>query len=520
MTYRFGDFEVDTDKMELRREGTRVATEPQVFALLSLLIENRNRLVTKDEIIAAVWAGRIVSESALSSRIKSVRRALGDSGTAQRWVRTIHGRGFRFVGEVSEVPPAGPPPGGAVDRLTQVMSRPMVAVFPFEQEGADPDEIAEGLAEDLTAELASWRWFPILSRNAAFDPQHRTQPIIERAARFGARYAIGGRVRRTATHARLGLELIDVETGAQLWSARFESGVEGLRDMQAQIAAEVFSRIAPELNAAERRKGLRKPAAELTSWDMSLKALGVLYRPSPDDFAEALEQLETATRLDPADEMPWNLTALIRYEAALKGWSGGNLGSVRHHLREMRTAALKAVAIDPNGWLGHALASCGHLFGSSYVRAHHHADRALDLNPSAGLAHQFSGCIYGFGGDLEAAGSIQSQAFRIDPDYINADVIEADLGLWRFLMGDHNKARAHFERSLTENPENVRARQRLVALLGHLGDKAGARAELERLTSQGVHLTKDYLTLSYPFQRREHFEVLSEGLARAGVEWT
>ena len=522
MIYRFGDFELDADQVELRRDGARLAVEPQVFALLRLLVERRERLVSKDEIIEEVWGGRFVSESAVSSRIKFCRQALGDDGATQQWIRTIHGQGFRFVGEVTIEgdEPSAPSGLAPAERVAEVMARPMVAVFPFEQENPDPADayFVDGLAEDLMAELASWRWFPVLSRNAAFDPSRRGLPIAERAAALGARYAIGGRIQRVGQQARLSIELVDAADGAQLWSARFERDLAGLVEMQAQIAGEVFQRIAPELTSAERRRILRKGPDDLTAWDMTLKALWALNRASQDDFAVALEQLETATRLDPASALPWNLISFIHYETALKGWAGGKREAVLGLMQEMLCAAQKAVEIDPSGWMGHSLASAGELWASaSYAKARFHADQALDLNPSAGLAHHFSGCVYGFGGDLDEAIAIQSQAFRIDPDYLHADVIEADLGLWHFLLDDVEGCRKHLERALALNPNNARARQRMVALLGRLGDVDGAREELSRLEALGGPLTAEYLTASYPFQRPEHFERLAEALKRGGV---
>src|SRR5690349_4522914 len=100
MIYGFGDFELDTGRVELRENGVTCAVEPQVFALLRFLIENRDRMVTKDEIIDAVWDGRIVSDSAVTSRVKSARQAVGDNGSAQTIIRTIHGRGFTFIADV------------------------------------------------------------------------------------------------------------------------------------------------------------------------------------------------------------------------------------------------------------------------------------------------------------------------------------------------------------------------------------------------------------------------------------
>ena len=102
MNFRFADFEIDIARQELRRAGAIVHVEPQVFDLLVHLIRNRDRIVSKDELFDAIWQGRIVSEATLSSRISAARRALGDSGNDQSLIRTLHKRGFRFVGDVEE----------------------------------------------------------------------------------------------------------------------------------------------------------------------------------------------------------------------------------------------------------------------------------------------------------------------------------------------------------------------------------------------------------------------------------
>ncbi len=102
--YRFESFELDTDRYELRRDGKPIAVEPQVFSVLTMLVENRHRMVPREEIIETVWSGRAVSDSVLSSRIKSARQALDDDGNAQRLIKTVHGQGFRFVGDVESWP--------------------------------------------------------------------------------------------------------------------------------------------------------------------------------------------------------------------------------------------------------------------------------------------------------------------------------------------------------------------------------------------------------------------------------
>jgi TolB-like protein len=523
--HRFESFELDTDRYELRWEGRPRAVEPQVFAVLMMLVENRHRLVPREEIIEAVWAGRTVSDSALSSRIKSARQALDDDGNAQRLIRTVHGQGFRFVGEVETVaapaPGASPAPTAAQAWTHEILSRPVLAVLPFENEGGAAEDayLAEGIAEELITELSSWRWFPILSRDSSFDRSHAALPASARAAAMGARYAVAGRLLRAGDSSRLTVELLDTATDTQLWFARYDRDTAALSGMQSEIAAEIFQRIAPELTSEETRRVMRKRHEDLTAWDMTIKGLWHLHRATQHDFGQALALLEDATRVDPGFALPWSIIAHARFEQALKGWKGGKSGApsrARDAFRAVLDAASISVELDPASWMGHALMSAGELWTNlSFSRARLHADRAIELNPSASMAHHFSGCISGFAGDLETAIGTQSNVYRVDPRYGHADVVEADLGLWRLLRGELDLAAEHLRRSVGIDPSNLRARQRQIALAGLSGDEALAREALRALEKLGGTLDEQYLAASYPFQDPKHAEIFRKALRKA-----
>lgn len=520
MIFTFDAFELDIPRRELRRGGVPVPIEPQVFALLHLLVEERDRALSKDEIIDRIWSGRVISDAALSSRIKSVRQALGDDGESQRFLKTLRGHGFRFVGMVGEAEPPHSSTAAIAADLAQVMARPLIAVFPFEQDGTLPEDayFANGVAENLIAELSAWRWFPVLSRNATFDPAKQALPLIERAAALGARYAVSGRIARLDRRARLTVELCDVASGVQLWSVTLERERHELLAMQEQIGTEIFRRISPELDSAERRRILRKPPADFTAWDLTLKALWALSEPTRETLVDALQHLETAARLDPGASLPWSLLALTHYEAGLKNWVDGDTTSARDQFRGMLDAARQAIELDPGGWMGHSLASAGELFwASSYRQARFHADQAISLNPSAGLAHHLSGCIFGFGGYPAEAIAVQTQVYQVDPAYRHSDVIEADLGLWNFLLGDLDAARHHLQAALIAQPGNIRAHQRLAAVLAQAGDRSSAREELELLRGIGAMPTRDYIIASYPFQDGDHAHRFRTALSHAGV---
>ena len=189
MDFRFDEFEIDLGQQELRRSGEVVRIEPQVFELLVYLVRNSNRIVSKEELIEAVWQGRVISEAALSSCVSAARRAIGDSGKDQRLIRTASKRGFRFVGSLDDATPpqtlladgalsvpespaaavAAAPPQQAPAALA-LPDKPSIAVLPFQNMSGDPEQeyFADGLTEDIITGLSRQRWFFVIARNSSF----------------------------------------------------------------------------------------------------------------------------------------------------------------------------------------------------------------------------------------------------------------------------------------------------------------------------------------------------------------
>ena len=220
---RFGDCELDLAGYEVRRDGQRRAVEPQVFELLAYLVRNPGRLVTKDELIAEVWSGRIVSDSALSGQIKSARQAIGDDGEQQRLIRTVHGRGFRFVGELTHAEqPHGDEPAGAEKRPLALPDKPSIAVLPFANLSGDPEQeyFADGMVEDITTALSRVKEFFVIARNSAFTYKGKSVDVKRIGRELGVRYLVEGSVRRAGGRVRIAGQLIDAETGAHLWADR------------------------------------------------------------------------------------------------------------------------------------------------------------------------------------------------------------------------------------------------------------------------------------------------------------
>ena len=203
MLYLFEDYSLDVDRQELRRGKDLVPVEPQVFDLLEHLIRNREHVVSKDELIKAVWNGRIVSDSALSSRITAVRHVVGDTGERQRFIRTVARKGFRFVAEVREEQngsstrpalsmPGKPPPERAVP------NKPSIAVMPFENLSGDPEQeyFADGVVEEIITALSRIRWLFVIARNSSFTYKGRTVDVKQAGCELGVRYIVEGSVRK------------------------------------------------------------------------------------------------------------------------------------------------------------------------------------------------------------------------------------------------------------------------------------------------------------------------------------
>src|SRR5438105_1965800 len=243
MVLAFGEHRLDIKRRELRRGTELIDLEPKVFDLLSFLVQHRNRVVSKDDLLQGVWGGRIVSESALTTRINAVRRALGADGTAQRLVRTFTRKGIRFVGEVTELP----------DQIAPISDRPSIAVLPFENMSADPDQeyFVDGMVEEIITALSRFPRLVVIARNSAFSYKGRAADVRQVGRELGGRYVLEGSVRKAGNRVRIAGQLINSATGAHIWADRFDGTLDDIFDLQDRVASSVVGAIEPRLRLAE-----------------------------------------------------------------------------------------------------------------------------------------------------------------------------------------------------------------------------------------------------------------------------
>ena len=268
MQYFFSDHTLDIARRELRRGSEVVAVEPQVFDLLVYLAQNPDRVVTKDDLIAAVWGGRIVSDSTLTSRINAARKAVQDTGEEQRVIRTVARKGIRLICPVTTRRSADATPEDSRTALP-LPDRPAIAVLPFTNMSGDPEQeyFSDGISEDIITALSKLRWFFVTARNSSFLYKGKAVHIRQIGEELGVNYVVEGSVRKLGDRVRITAQLNDALTGSHIWAERYDRNLAAVSAVQDEITLAVTRAIGPAVDAAEQRRYYAKRQPILGAWD-------------------------------------------------------------------------------------------------------------------------------------------------------------------------------------------------------------------------------------------------------------
>ena len=391
MKFFFSNQVLDTDTRELSRQDMPVSLEPQVFDLVVHLMENRDRVVSKEELIEKIWHGRHVAESTLTSRINAARKAVGDSGAEQALIRTIARKGFRFVGAVQTGAEDGAPAEPAatyreLEPQAALADRPGIAVLPFINMSGDraQEYFSDGISEDIITALSKMRWFFVIARNSSFVYKGRSVHISEIARELGVRYVVEGSVRRSGDQVRISAQLNDVTTGSHLWAERYDRRIEDVFAVQDEITEAIVAAVEPHLYAAESFRAQQKPPGSLDAWDLVMRALSHYWRVTRQDNTVAQALLEKAIEIDPRYGKALGLLANSRIFGAHMGWA--SMDSVLPiAIRE----ALAAVEADSEDAWAHIGLAYSYLFSRRFDDAIAEFELALRLNPNFAFAHAF-----------------------------------------------------------------------------------------------------------------------------------
>jgi TolB-like protein len=421
MIYRFGHFELDMARVELRAGGEPCALEPQVFALLALLVENRERLVSRDELIEKVWDGRIVSDAAVSSRVKSARKALGDDGRAQRYIRTIHRQGFRFVAEAraaqgtAEVSAAGGAvaAGTAPSAPPDHVTRPSIAVLPFRFIGAASPfaAVADALPHELIAELSRLRWLFVTARGSSFRLRDSETDVSEIGRLLGVRYCLSGTVEVAGTTLVVTVELADTRDGGVVWADRYTGSIDDVHPIRGEIRSRILAALEVQIPLHEAARARLKVTENLDAWSAYHLGLQHMYRFNRKDNAAATALFQRAVAQDPGFARAHAGLSFVHFQTAF----------LRH-------------TDDVSGEI---------------ALARGFAERGLELDPIDPFVNFTMGRTFWLEGDLERGLSWLERSTAISPNY--AQGIYAR-GWTEALAGRGLEAREHVDLAMRLSP--------------------------------------------------------------------
>ncbi|QHO73630.1 CadC-family transcriptional regulator [Bradyrhizobium sp. CCBAU 051011] len=511
MRYLFEDFALDTDKRELRRGIDAVSVTPQAFDVLLYLVRNRQRVVSKDDLISAIWGGRAISDAALATRLNAARAAIGDTGDQQRLIKTLQRKGFRFIGSVHEIgerDDAAAPNGALQPRLSD---KPSIAVLPFQTIPARPEQeyFADGLVDDIITALSRFRTLFVIARNSSFTYKGKAVDIKHVGQELGVRYVLEGSVRKAGTRLRISAQLIDVATGAHLWADRFEGALGNVFDFQDKVALQVVGAIAPEVDRAEIDRASRRRTDNIDAVTAYYRGLPHIRFPTtPQNNEAALRHFEQAIALDPSFAPAYGGAATcIAWRRANK-WPGDIVEDNAQVLRIARR--LKELGTDD----AMALNVVGFLlfwFALDFNGGVEMIERAIHFNPTYGPALHARGLIRGWQGESDAAVADLELALHLSPrDPFNYNAM-LGLALAHHNAGRHTEAGEWADKAVRAFPPafNVGMAQAILCYVGagRLEDAQKLMVELLRL-SPGARRSTVTAPHFSPKLRAELFEAM------------
>jgi TolB-like protein len=514
--HTFEDFELDPERRELVRNGQSIAMEPQVFDLLLYLIENRHRVVSRDDLIAAVWKGRIVSESALSTRINAVRSAISDSGEEQRLIKTLPRKGVRFVGKVrTDEPKRAAEVTGAI-ATTVSDPGPSLAVLPFTNMSGDSEQeyFADGMAEEIITSLSRCSSLTVIARNSSFTFKNKVIDIRQVGRELGVRYVLEGSVRRADTRLRIAGQLVDAQTATHIWADRFDGVMSDIFELQDRIAESIVAAIEPSLQLAEMNRAKRKTAASLDAYDLLLRAQQQMYEFTNESLSAALENIRKALALDTAYAPALATGAYCHAQRFFQGWMSNPEEEKRQGLRLAARAV--ELAKDDASVLCMAAYAVREL-GMDPQRSKELIVRSLHLNPNSYLALTIAAWNEIVFDNPTRALELLRKAERLNPRDPRSWFMSNATSLANIARGDYEQAAASARQSLAQNPRSAQALRFLAASLALLGQQKVAAKIMIEVIKIEPGLAIDILRRRVPFMPEGIWNRYAEGLRMAGL---
>jgi TolB-like protein/Flp pilus assembly protein TadD len=485
---------------------------------LAFLIRNRDRIVSRDELLAAVWKGRIVSESTLASRINAVRAVIGDNGQDQRLIRTILRKGIRFVGVVREQQRSevAMTTGSVVQQprfALPLPDKPSITVLPFSNMSGDPEQdyFADGISEDIITGLSKLRWFFVIARNSSFTYKGKAVDIRQVGRELGVRYVLEGSVRKGGTRVRTTAQLIDAETGKHLWAERYDRDVTDIFALQDEITERVVAAIEPKLLEAEGIRSQYRSPQDLGAWDMLIRANSLFWRLTKDESQTAIAILKQLVARHPLYAPAHGMLAFVLLVLRQGGW----------HMMEPRVSqaaslAGRAVELDDSDPWAHLALGFVAFTRRRTNEAVEEFRRALDLNSNFAAAHGFLGCALAFDGRSDQAIDHIEQAIRMSPHDPQNALLNAALAAAHYQAGRYPEAVDCGRKAIQQRFELTNGHRIYVASLAQAGRIDDARAALVQLQELHPDNSIAWIERNVPYTTGPMAKFL-DGFRKAGL---
>jgi len=529
LVFAFDGFELDTARFELRMGDAPVHVEPQVLSLLILLAKNRERMVSKDELIDTIWDGRIVSESAVAARIKAARKAIGDDGSAQRLIRTVHGKGFRFVGDVVESGGSvAAAPAATIQLISEAQSaetitnalrtardgRPSIAVLPFQllgEPGAH-DIVADALPADIIMDLSRLHWLFVIARGSSFRFRGDDVDPVVVARELAVRYCVTGTIELVGSGVTITVSLTDSD-GGTIWAEQYRGALHELQQMRSEIEQHVVTSLAVQIPQNEVRLARRRPAIELDAWASFHLGLDHMYRFNRQDNAQAAALFSQSLERDPYFSGALGGLSFTHFQSAFMRFADDPAAEVEQ-ARALAQQAVEADRLDPFAHFN--VGRCSWLEGR-LEDSIDWFDRATSLSPSFAQGVYTRGLVAVMAGKAEQADADLALAFDLSPLDPLAYGMVSGRALAQLQLGDLAKAEDLAVKAALM-PGAHKHIALIAAMTSHIvGKGAEAQHWLARAKQADPAINAEVFFASFPFAQNSARDTLEKNMRELGL---
>ena len=504
MNYQWCNYLLDAKRYRLLRDGKQVEVEPQVFDLLVYLIANRDRVVTRAELLDHLWTGRVVSDNALNARLKGVRKAVGDSGRQQATIKTVHGRGYQFIAQLDGVVEGEESLTGSGQGKKR--SAPSIGVVRFSNLSNDPEQqyFSDGISTNVWSGLARIRSLIVKS---ALNHDHHSTALETIASKLEVDYLLTGSVQREGEHVRVFVKLIDCESGETRWSEKYDRYGAKAIDIQDDIARAIITTLwtsfKGKIRDVEYEHLSRKTTKDFNAFDFILKGIAAKEKYTRDGNLEAHYYFNQAKSLEPENAEAIGWSAVVHSMDTYLGFTD----DFAHSRKQAFAEANRAVSMDPDSEMGHwALAFC-FCQDQNYEKGLAEFDIALEINPNNPDTLVCKGSQMATSGRIDEGIELCMEAIRFSRNYPEWYMWE--LGIAYFCGERFDDAIETFSKMSEQNTD---IRTFLAASYGIQGRLEEAAQCLQKLFREDPQFSLDRISETHRYLSEKNFNNLREGL--------